>query len=90
MQPVLDETTLLQLPAAKYQVTLLPSNHHQQQLQHQPLSELQLQQEAVAAAAGFRAVAAEAAGMSTATQTGEPHKQVNTGSCSMAASKVLS
>jgi hypothetical protein len=60
---VLDEATLLQIPAPKYQVTFLPSSKQQQQQQLVVVSELQLQQEAVAAAAGFRALAAVAAGM---------------------------
>jgi hypothetical protein len=70
VQPVLDEATLLQPPAPKYQVTFLSSSKQQQQ--QVVVSELQLQQEAVAAAAGFRALATVSDGMETEAGPAHP------------------
>jgi sulfite reductase alpha subunit-like flavoprotein len=64
---VLDTTTLLQLTPPKYKVSLLPApptDQQQAQLTPQQREQLLIEQ-AVAAAAAFRAVAGEASGSST-------------------------
>ncbi len=81
MQPIVDEAALLQLGSPRYHVEVLQdagdhcqpaipadSNGHSQRQQKQQQEQWRLQ-EAVAAAAAFRAVAAEAAGMEAPPST---------------------